>query len=104
GWWGRRAQRRQARGAAGDPGSRRRGRDGGRRCRPRRRALQEQPGSIFGVNVALTMSRDRAGFVAALPLLLLLAGCVSTRPWRECPRPCPDGQITGSEEVRVVSY
>jgi len=48
--------------------------------------------------------RHRPRLGAALPLALLLAGCVSTRPWRECPRPCPDGQIAASEEVRVVSY
>ena len=50
------------------------------------------------------MTSDRARSLAALPLALLLAACVSTRPWRDCPRPCPDGEIAHSQEVRVVSY
>ena len=46
----------------------------------------------------------RLRFVLALGLALPAVGCVSVRPWRECPQPCPDARVAASQQARIVGY
>jgi len=48
------------------------------------------------------MSRRR--IVVALLLALPLVGCVTVRPWRQCPQPCPDARVARSQQARIVGY
>src|SRR5512145_2262022 len=46
--------------------------------------------------------RLAARALLALGAAVLLGGCVSARPWRDCLRPCTGRQLTDAEEVQVI--